>query len=167
MKHGTHPGPLCCDHIREAVHRSTAVIPFGIYRVDISGDGTALLEHKLCTECASRFGLSVDELISEEVWGSVERFPYVCPTCAECFAEWTAPDRLTTKLIGSVQEGLERIDGFVGNPDAFELAVPETLLDPVGINMAILTDRVLGRGWVPDGFVQRSGYRIYRYKVAD
>lgn len=34
------------------------------------------------------------------------------------------------KLIGSVQEGLERIDAFVGNAEAFELAVPETLLDP-------------------------------------
>jgi len=71
------------------------------------------------------------------------------------------------KPIASVQEGLERLDTFVGNADDFELAVPETLLDPVGINMAILTDRVLARGWLPNGFVQRSGYRIYRYKAAD
>ena len=35
-KHGTHPGPLCCDHIREAVYRSSAAIPFGIYRFDLT-----------------------------------------------------------------------------------------------------------------------------------
>jgi hypothetical protein len=93
-KHGTHPGPLCCDHVREAVYGATAIIPFGIYRFDIMGDGKDLLLHMLCTDCASKFGLSVDELISEEVWSSEERFPYVCPTCTHCFAEWSAQGRL-------------------------------------------------------------------------
>jgi hypothetical protein len=30
--------------------------------------------------------------------------------------------------------------------------------------MAIITDRVLQRGWEPNGFVQKNGYRIYLYK---
>jgi hypothetical protein len=93
-EHGTNvAGPLCCDHIREAVNHSRPFIPYGIYRLDILGDGKDILSHLLCTDCASRFGLSADELISYEVWESDERFPYVCPTCAQCFAEWRARGR--------------------------------------------------------------------------
>ena len=66
--------------------------------------------------------------------------------------------------IASEQEGIQLVDSFVGNPENFELAVPKTLLDQVGINMAIITDRVLARGWQPDGFTQCPGYRLYRYK---
>ena len=68
------------------------------------------------------------------------------------------------KAIGSVQEALKLVDSFSGNPEDFELAVPATLLDAVGINMAIITDRILQRGWQPDGFTQESGYRRLRYK---
>jgi hypothetical protein len=67
-----------------------AVIPFGIYRCDILDDGTLVQPYMLCTECASKFGLSVDETISSEVMLDDERFPYVCPTCAQCFAKWSA-----------------------------------------------------------------------------
>jgi hypothetical protein len=67
-------------------------------------------------------------------------------------------------LISSVPEGIKLIDSFVGNPEDFELAVPETLLDLVGVSMAIITDRVLARGWQPDGFTQHPGYRLFRYK---
>jgi hypothetical protein len=70
-----------------------ALIPFGNYRADVLGDGTMVVPHMLCTECASKFGLSVDELISDEVWISDDRFPYVCPTCAQCFAEWSAQEQ--------------------------------------------------------------------------
>lgn len=68
------------------------------------------------------------------------------------------------KPITSVKEALGLIDSFVGKPEDFQLAVSEPLLDPVGINMAIIGDRILARGWQPDGYVQGPGYRLYRYR---
>jgi len=62
---------------------------------------------------------------------------------------------------------MERVNSFAGLPEQFVLAVPEALLDPVGMNMALITDRVLARGWQPDGFEQHDGYRLYRYKVLE
>ena len=69
------------------------------------------------------------------------------------------------KPIESVQEGIALVDGFTGTPQEFQLAVPDSLLDPVGFNMALITDRVLERGWAPDGFTQGKGFRVYRYKA--
>jgi len=87
-KHGTNvAGPFCCDHVRKAVTDSTP-LPFGNYRADILGDGTMIVGHKLCADCASKFGLSVDEVVMEDV-DNEERFPHVCPTCAQCFKEWS------------------------------------------------------------------------------
>jgi hypothetical protein len=68
------------------------------------------------------------------------------------------------KPIGSVQDALMLIESFRGNPDDFQLAVPDTLLDAIGINMALITDRILQRGWQPDGYTQQQGFRLYRYK---
>ena len=47
------------------------------------------------------------------------------------------------KPITSVEEGVRLIESFHGSPQEFQLAVPDTMLDSVGINMAIITDRVL------------------------
>ena len=69
------------------------------------------------------------------------------------------------KPIASVEEGVRLVESFKGSPQDFQLAVPDTMLDPVGVNMAIITDHVLKRGWEPDGFSQASGYRVYRYKA--
>jgi hypothetical protein len=69
------------------------------------------------------------------------------------------------KPVAPVEEGVRLIESFQGSPQDFQLAVPETLLDSLGINMAIITDKVLQRGWEPDGFTQASGYRVYRYKA--
>jgi hypothetical protein len=69
-----------------------------------------------------------------------------------------------TKPIASVQDALKLIDSFSGNPRDFELAVADALNDAIGINMAIITERILKRGWEPDGFTQESGYRLYKYK---
>ena len=69
------------------------------------------------------------------------------------------------KPVTSVNEALKLVNSFVGKPEDFQLPIPETLLDAVGINMAVITDRVLRRGWQPDGFTQGPGYRLYRYKA--
>jgi hypothetical protein len=56
--------------------------------------------------------------------------------------------------IESVDEGAHLADSFAGPPEEFQLAVPDSLLDPVGVNMAIITDHVLKRGWEPNAFTQ-------------
>ena len=66
--------------------------------------------------------------------------------------------------ISSASEGMAFIDSFAGLPEDFELAVPHGLLDPIGITVAMLTDRALARDWEPDGFTDEGGCRIFRYK---
>ena len=73
-------------------------------------------------------------------------------------------EQASMKPITSVQEGVRLVDSFKGKAQEFVLAVPDSLLDSVGVNMAIITDRVLARGWQPDGFTQAKGHRIFRYK---
>jgi hypothetical protein len=63
-----------------------------------------------------------------------------------------------------VRLAMAAVDSFTGDPEDFVLAVSECLLDPMGVNMALITDRVLARKWEPKGFEQRPGLRLYRYK---
>jgi hypothetical protein len=69
--------------------------------------------------------------------------------------------------VKSVQEALQRIDSFKGRATEFTLEFPDVLNDPVGANIAIIGDRILSRGWLPDGYSQMPGFRIYRYKSMD
>lgn len=55
------------------------------------------------------------------------------------------------------------IESFEGEPEEFQLPISDELQDPIGMNMAIITDIVLKRGWMPDGFLQKEGFRIYKY----
>jgi hypothetical protein len=70
------------------------------------------------------------------------------------------------KIIRSVEEAQAMVRAFEGKPEDFRLPVPDDLQDPMGLNMAIITDSILERGWMPDGFVQKEGYRIYKYTGA-
>ena len=36
--------------------------------------------------------------------------------------------------------------------------------DTMGAGMAIVVDAILAKGFWPDGFAQKDGYRVYRYK---
>ena len=67
------------------------------------------------------------------------------------------------KPIASLKDGIDLVDGFAGCAGNFRLAVPEALLDPVGVNMAIIIDRILARGWQPNGFTQHDGFRVFHY----
>jgi hypothetical protein len=69
--------------------------------------------------------------------------------------------------LDNVDRARALVDAFDGDPSEFALAVADRLLDPVGVNMALITDRALARGWEPDGFEQRVGFRIYRYKLME
>ena len=68
------------------------------------------------------------------------------------------------KPITTVEEARKVIRSFQGRPEDFRLPIAEGLLDPVGINMAIIADGILAREWEPDGYVQESGFRVYKYK---
>jgi hypothetical protein len=51
----------------------------------------------------------------------------------------------------------------------FTLAISDTFTfagraDTMGAGMAVLIDSILAKGFLPDGFEQMVGYRIYRYK---
>lgn len=63
-----------------------------------------------------------------------------------------------------VQAAVQYVIEFDGSPEEFSLPVDDLLQDPTGMNMALITDAIFERGWVPDGCEQKMGYRIYRYK---
>jgi len=69
--------------------------------------------------------------------------------------------------ITDLDTALARIDSFDPQLGTCELPLADLILDPVGINIAILTDRALGKGWEPDGFVQHAGYRVLRYRFGE
>lgn len=66
-------------------------------------------------------------------------------------------------MFTDLASALAAIDGFMGCPEEFALPISDQLYDPVGIAMSVITDRVLARGWLPAGFEQRDGYRLYLY----
>ena len=68
------------------------------------------------------------------------------------------------RIIESIEDALTAVDAFEGEAVDFVLPISESLLDPVGINIAIITDKILKRGWEPNGFDQHDGYRNFRYK---
>jgi hypothetical protein len=63
-----------------------------------------------------------------------------------------------------VDEVLKYVDEFQGEAEELELAISDALQDPIGINMALITDRILKKGWEPDGYEEKDGYRVYMYK---
>ena len=70
------------------------------------------------------------------------------------------------KPITDIEEAVRLVDTYDGTPESFRLPIHDLLQDPIGLNMALVLDHVLARGWFPDGYEQESGYRIYKYKQA-
>ncbi len=66
--------------------------------------------------------------------------------------------------ITDIANAIQQIERHQGSPEKFLLPIADSINDEVGVNMAIITTAILKRGWEPDGFEQRNGYRIYRYK---
>jgi hypothetical protein len=66
--------------------------------------------------------------------------------------------------VSSIEDAQRAVEEYQGNAEEFELPISEDLLDPIGINMSIITDGILAKGWEPNGYVQKNGYRIYFYK---
>ena len=63
-----------------------------------------------------------------------------------------------------VNEVLTYVDEFKGRAEELELVISDALQDPIGINMALITDKILKKGWEPDGYEEKDGYRVYMYK---
>ncbi len=62
-------------------------------------------------------------------------------------------------------EALAAIDAHQGPAETFSLPIADSLNDAMGMAMAIITDRILARGWEPAGYEQGKGLRVYRYKA--
>jgi hypothetical protein len=66
-----------------------------------------------------------------------------------------------------IEEARRAVEQFDGSPEDFLLPVSDEIQDPMGVAMVIITDTVLAKGWDLDGFDQRDGYRVYKYKSPD
>lgn len=80
------------------------------------------------------------------------------------------PSRSTPSVPGvraftTVAAAIEALDALDGELRKFEIALADSLQDYLGVNMAMITDRALARGWEPCGFVQKNGFRVYRYET--
>ena len=65
----------------------------------------------------------------------------------------------------SVEGAIAAIDALDRRLREFELSVSDELQDYLGVQMAQITDRALSRGWEPISFMQKNGYRRYRFKA--
>lgn len=64
-----------------------------------------------------------------------------------------------------IDAAIEAVEAFDRGLRKFDLAVADTLQDPIGLQMAQITDRALARGWEPISFIQKDGFRLYRFKA--
>lgn len=64
----------------------------------------------------------------------------------------------------NLDSALDYVKSYEGDAAGLALAVSDEMNDPVGMNMAIICDCLLGKDIEPNGFEQKVGYRIYRYK---
>jgi len=59
----------------------------------------------------------------------------------------------------TVEQALEH----EGPASELRLAIADARLGAVGVNMAIVTDGLLTKGFMPDGFEEHDGFRVYKY----
>jgi hypothetical protein len=76
---------------------------------------------------------------------------------------------MSDSIIRSAEEGSKHLEAHPPTGDSFQLAISESFTfagkpDTMGAGMAVLMDKILGLGYMPDGFEQKSGFRLYRYK---
>jgi hypothetical protein len=71
-------------------------------------------------------------------------------------------------IFKSAEEAANHVNTTSITGDRFELAISNDVTfagqpDTMGAGMAILVDGILAQGYIPDGFEQRDGYRLYSY----
>ncbi|WP_432731768.1 hypothetical protein [Variovorax sp. W6] len=91
---------------------------------------------------------------------------------AEPPAEMHAPERSSgskgvthVRPFTSVEAAIAAVESLDRDLKKFELAVADSLQDYLGVQMAQITDCALARGWEPVSFMQRDGFRVYRYEA--
>jgi hypothetical protein len=67
------------------------------------------------------------------------------------------------------EEGVKHLEMHPPSGASFQLAISESFTfagkpDTMGAGMAVLLDKILGIGYEPDGFEQKNGFKLYRYK---
>ena len=72
------------------------------------------------------------------------------------------------KIFKSAEEAADHVNAARMTGDRFEIAISDDFTfagqpDTMGAGMAIVVDGVLAQGYLPDGFEQHEGYRLYRY----
>ncbi|MGJ7615404.1 MULTISPECIES: hypothetical protein [unclassified Variovorax] len=65
----------------------------------------------------------------------------------------------------TVEAAVTAIESLDRELRKFELAVADSLQDYLGVQMAQINDCALARGWEPLSFMQREGFRVYRYEA--
>ena len=72
--------------------------------------------------------------------------------------------------IESVEQAVQLIKGYKSGPEDFLLPIPLnrqlTLRGekvPSDVAMAVITDQVLDKGWMPAGFEEKEGVKYYKY----
>ncbi len=68
--------------------------------------------------------------------------------------------------IKNINEAVRIVEEYQGAAGDFELPISDSINDAIGINMSIVTDAILAKGWEPNGFIQKDGFRIYLYDTS-
>ena len=72
---------------------------------------------------------------------------------------------MSLKPFTDVEAAIAAVEAFDREVRKFELAIGDNLQDYLGVQMAQITDRALARGWEPISFLQKDGFRLYRYQA--
>jgi hypothetical protein len=71
---------------------------------------------------------------------------------------------LINEPFNTVDAAVEYVQSFAGKAEELKLLISDDLNDQFGMNMAIITDAILAKGFEPNGFEQQHGHRVYMYK---
>jgi hypothetical protein len=76
---------------------------------------------------------------------------------------------MSETIIKTAEQGIKYLETHPPSGAAFQLPISDSFTfsgkpDTTGAGMAVLLDKILGLGYMPDGFEQKSGFRLYGYK---
>lgn len=73
-----------------------------------------------------------------------------------------------SRPIESAEAAIQHVQETEFSGPSFTLQIADNLTfagepDPIGMGMAMVLDAILAKGFSPDGFEEKHGYRMYRY----
>ena len=77
--------------------------------------------------------------------------------------------KVSHTVITTAEEGVTYLAAHPPSGASFQLAISDSFTfagqpDAIGAGMAVIVDKMLGFGYTPDGFEQKKGFKLYRYK---